>query len=94
MWVRLRGVQRGEMATIVKTEGLTNVNEKAFDLWFRAINGSMRYLMESIDLLVARHRGKAIGERTIVGVCERLMGLSIPVGPGEPAAAREAKAAS
>ena len=82
VWVPLRGVERDAMATILQAEGLTNVSEKAFDLWFRAIGGSMRYLMGSIDLLVARHRGKPIGVKTILGVCESLMGLSIPGGAG------------
>ena len=55
----------------------TTVNEAAFDLWYRAINGSMRHLMESIDLLVSRHKGKRIGQRTVINVCRSLMGISI-----------------
>ncbi len=77
VWVHLRGVERDEMAAIIKSEGLT-VNDAAFELWYRAVGGSMRWLMESIDLLVARHKGKSIGERTIAGVCGRLMGIKIP----------------
>ena len=40
-WAQLPGVRRGEMASILKTEGLA-VNEATFDLWRRAVNGSMR----------------------------------------------------
>ena len=76
-WVQLHGVRREEMAGILKAEGLTTVNDAAFDLWYRAINGSMRHLMESIDLLVARHKGKKIGQRTVIDVCRSLMGISI-----------------
>ena len=76
-WVQLHGVRREEMAGILKAEGLTTVNDAAFDLWYRAINGSMRHLMESIDLLVSRHKGKKIGQRTVIDVCRSLMGISI-----------------
>ncbi len=76
-WVQLHGVRREEMAGILKAEGLTTVNDAAFDLWFRAINGSMRHLMESIGLLVSRHEGKKIGQRTVIDVCRSLMGISI-----------------
>ena len=82
VWVQLHGVQREEMAAILKAEGLTTVSEAAFDLWYRAVNGSIRHLMESVDLLVSRHEGKLIGPRTIVGVCRRLMGITIPVPHG------------
>ena len=47
----------------------------------------MRWLIESIDLLLARHKGKSIGERTIAGVCGRLMGIKIPAARGLPPAA-------
>lgn len=65
VWAQLRGVSRQEMAAIAKQEGIENVEETAFDLWWRSTGGSMRRLMRAIDLLRAKHQGKPITERTI-----------------------------
>jgi hypothetical protein len=65
------------MAAIVKQERFTDMDEGAFDLWFKATAGSMRRLMRSLDLLRARHDGKRIGEKTIAGVGGMLWGMNL-----------------
>jgi DNA transposition AAA+ family ATPase len=77
IWAPLGGITKPEMAAIVKAEGITEVDEAAFDLWFKACGGSMRRLMRSIDLLKAKHQGKQIGEKTIVGVGGMLWGMNV-----------------
>jgi hypothetical protein len=72
----LSGLTRSEMAAILKQEGLTDVDEAAFDLWFKATAGSMRRLMRSVDLLKAKHQGKRIAEKTIAGVGGMLWGMN------------------
>jgi len=81
VWAPLTGVSRGEMAAIVKQEGITDVEEAAFDLWWKATAGSMRRLMRAIDLLKAKHAGKRVTERTVTGIAGHLWGMSI-AGPG------------
>lgn len=78
IWAALSGVGRAEMAAIVKQEGIDDVEGAAFDLWWKATGGSMRRLMRSIDLLKARHAGKRVTEKTIVGVAGHLWGMAIP----------------
>lgn len=77
IYAPLAGVGKGEMAAIVKAEGITDVDEDAFDLWWRAVGGSMRRLMGTIDLLKARHAGKRVTARTVEGVAGHLWGLQI-----------------
>jgi hypothetical protein len=77
IWAPLDGLTRQEMAAIVKQEGFLDVEEAAFDLWYRACAGSMRRLMRSLDLLRAKHQNKPIGEKTIAGVGGMLWGLSL-----------------
>jgi hypothetical protein len=77
IWAPLAGITRPEMASIVKGEGFTEVDELAFDLWFKACVGSMRRLMRSLDLLKAKHQGKRITERTIAGVASMLWGMAV-----------------
>jgi len=77
IWAPLSGLTRSEMAGIVKAEGFADVDEGAFDLWFKATAGSMRRLMRSIDLLKAKHQGKRIGEKTIAGVGGMLWGMNL-----------------
>jgi len=77
IWAPLSGLTRGEMAAIVKQEGISDVDDAAFDLWWKATGGSMRRLMRSIDLLKAKHQGKPIGEKTIAGVGGMLWGMNI-----------------
>ncbi|MDR3700598.1 MAG: ATP-binding protein [Candidatus Sulfopaludibacter sp.] len=76
VWAPLSGLTKAEMAAIVKQEGFDDVDELAFDLWFKACAGSMRRLMRSMDLLKARHSGKHIGEKTIAGVAAHLWGMN------------------
>jgi DNA transposition AAA+ family ATPase len=77
IWAPLGGLTRGEMAAIVKGEGFDEVDEGAFDLWFKATSGSMRRLARSLDLLKAKHSGKRVTEKTVQGVAAHLWGLSI-----------------
>lgn len=81
VWAPLNGMTRSEMAAIVKQEGLAEVDEDAFDLWWRATAGSMRRLMRSIDLLKAKHSGKRVTIKTVTGVAGYLWGMRI--GDGE-----------
>jgi DNA transposition AAA+ family ATPase len=68
----LSGLGKSEMAAIVKQEGLTDIDDAAFDLWFRQTGGSMRRLMRAIALMQAKHAGKRITERTVAGVASHL----------------------
>ncbi|MDE2097829.1 MAG: hypothetical protein KGL39_11320 [Patescibacteria group bacterium] len=77
IWATLAGVGRGEMAAIVKSEGFAEVDEPAFDLWWKATGGSMRRLMRSLDLLKAKHAGKRISEKTVAGVAGMLWGMNL-----------------
>jgi hypothetical protein len=80
IWAPLAGIQRAEMAAIVKQEGFTDIEESAFDLWWKATAGSMRRLMRALDLLKAKHAGKRITEKTIAGVAGHLWGMSLREG--------------
>lgn len=80
IWAPLSGITRSEMAAIVRQEGFDQVDENAFDLWFKAIGGSMRRLMRSLDLLKAKHQGKRISEKTICGVAGMLWGMQLQEG--------------
>jgi DNA transposition AAA+ family ATPase len=73
----LAGVSRQEMAAVVKQEGIADVTDEAFQLWFRACRGSMRRLMASLDLLKSKHAGKQISEKTISQVAGHLWGMQI-----------------
>lgn len=77
VWAPLSGVSRAEMARIVKQEGIEEVDEGAFDLWWRSTAGSMRRLMRAVDLLKAKHQGKRITEKTIAGMAGYLWGMQI-----------------
>jgi len=77
VWAPLSGVSKKEMASIVKQEGVTNISEGAFDLWWQAIGGSMRRLMRGLDLLKDKHAGSPITEKTIAGVASHLWGMSL-----------------
>lgn len=79
IWATLSGVTRNEMAAIVKREGIGDVDEAAFDLWWKSTAGSMRRLMRSLDLLKAKHGGRRVTEKTIAGVAGYLWGMQIPV---------------
>jgi DNA transposition AAA+ family ATPase len=73
----LSGLTRAEMAAIVKQEGLKDISEEGFALWWRATGGSMRRLMTSVDLLKAKHADKPITEKTIAGVAGSLWGMQV-----------------
>jgi DNA transposition AAA+ family ATPase len=75
IWAPLTGVSKPEMAAILKAEQITDVEDAAFDLWWRAVAGSMRRLIGSIDLVKAKHGGKRISERTLQGMACHLWGL-------------------
>ena len=77
IWAPLSGITRSEMAAIVKQEGITDIDDAALDLWFKATAGSMRRLMRSLDLLKAKHAGKRIAEKTIQGVGSMLWGMNL-----------------
>ncbi len=77
IWAPLPGFSKGEMAAIVKKEGLTDIDESAFDIWFKLTGGSMRRLMRAVDLLRAKHVGKRITEKTIAGVAGHLWGMTV-----------------
>lgn len=77
VWAPLSGVSRAEMAAIVKQEGIEEVDEAAFDLWWRSTGGSMRRLMRAVDLLRAKHSGKRITEKTIAGMAGFLWGMPV-----------------
>jgi hypothetical protein len=77
IWATLSGLTRPEMAAIVKQEGIGQVDAAGFDLWFKACAGSMRRLMRSLDLLKAKHAGRPVTEKTIVGVAAHLWGMNV-----------------
>ena|GEM_PF-2617169 len=77
IWATLRGVQKEEAAAILKAEGVKEIDDDAFALVWKATNGSMRRLMAVADLLVAKHAGKPVTERTVVGVAQNLWGMSL-----------------
>ena len=79
LWAMLSGVSKSEMASIVKAEGFTDIEEAGFDLWHKSTGGSMRRLMRALDLLKAKHAGKRITEKTIAGVAGHLWGMSLNV---------------
>ena len=82
VWEALAGVSRAEMAAIVKSEGFTDIEESAFDLWWKATGGSMRRLMRAVELLRAKHQGKRITEKTIAGVAGSLLGMTMSIEGG------------
>jgi hypothetical protein len=77
IYAPLCGLTRSEAAAIVKAEGLTDVDEDAFALLWKATRGSMRRLMRSLDLLKSKHAGKRITERTVAGVAGHLWGTGV-----------------
>jgi hypothetical protein len=63
------------MAGIVKAEGVVDVDEGAFDCWARLINGSMRRLISSIDLIRSKHAGRRVTEKTVMMMAAHLWGV-------------------
>ncbi len=80
VWAPLTGLAKPEMAAILRQEGIEDVDEAAFDLWFRATGGSMRRLMRAIDLIQAKHAGKRVTVKTIAGVASHLWGIHLVEG--------------
>lgn len=91
-WATVEGVSRQEMAAILKREGITDVDDRAFGLWHSAIRGSMRWLMASIDLVKSQHAGKPVREKTVMGFARHLMGMAIPARAGSVARDEDAQA--
>lgn len=79
IWAPLTGVTKAEMAAIVKQEGITDMDEGAFDVLWLAARGSMRRLMAALSLLKAKHQGKRVTEKTIGGVAGHLWGMQVRV---------------
>jgi DNA transposition AAA+ family ATPase len=77
IWAPLSGTTKAEMAAIVRQEGVTDVTDAAFDLWWKSTAGSMRRLMRSLDLVKSRHSGKRVTETTIAGVAGHLWGMNM-----------------
>lgn len=77
IWAPLSGLTKGEFSAILKQEGIRDVDEPAFDLWWKATGGSMRRLMRSLALIHARHAGKRVTTKTIAGVSGHLWGMSL-----------------
>jgi DNA transposition AAA+ family ATPase len=80
VWAPLGGVTKEEMAAIVKREGITEIDEEAFNLWWRATGGSMRRLMAGVELLRAKHGGRCVTEKTVSGLAAHLWGATIAAG--------------
>jgi len=78
-WAQLVGVSKAEMATIVRQEGVKDMDEAAFDLWWKATGGSMRRLLAALDMLKAKHlpKGKPVTEETIAGIAGYLWGMKM-----------------
>lgn len=77
IWTQLNGITKTEVSAILKREGLCDFDEVAFDLFWKAVGGSIRRLMQAADLLKAKHAGKRVTERTIVGLAANLWGMNI-----------------
>jgi len=77
IYAPLTGISRAEMAAIVKQEGITDLEESAFDLWYKATGGSMRRLIRALDLLKSKHAGKRVTEKTVEGVAGHLWGMNL-----------------
>lgn len=71
----LAGLRQEEMAAIVRQEGLAQVDDEAFRVWWRATGGSMRRLLKSLEMLLAKHAGKPVTAKTIRGVASTLWGV-------------------
>lgn len=77
VWAMLNGVSKPETAAILKAEGITEMDEDAFNLLWHATGGSMRRLMKAIDLLRAKHSGKRVTERTVETMATYLWGMQV-----------------
>jgi DNA transposition AAA+ family ATPase len=77
IWAQVGGVTKIEVSAILKREGICDVDERAFELFWKALGGSIRRLMQAVDLLKARYAGKRITERTIVTLAGSLWGMNI-----------------
>jgi hypothetical protein len=73
----LAGLTRAEMAAILRQEGITEIDDAAFDYWWRSTGGSMRRLMRSLDLLKTKHAGRRVTEKTVTGVASHLCWLGM-----------------
>lgn len=74
-WDELSGLTVEDTAAVLKREGVGDLDAETVALLHEAVGGSMRYLLEAIDLIASRHKGKKVGVKTVVSVCRRLMGI-------------------
>lgn len=79
IWAPLAGVTRGEMTAIIKQEGVKEVDDSGFDLWWKATGGSMRRLMKSIELVREKHGERRVTEKTVAGVAGHLWGMAVEI---------------
>jgi DNA transposition AAA+ family ATPase len=77
VWVALGGAGRAEASAIIRQEGVTDIDPAAIDLLGRMTRGSMRRLMAVTDMLVSKHAGKRVTERTVEMVAENLWGMQM-----------------
>jgi hypothetical protein len=81
VWAQLQGLSRAEMAAIVEQEGI-KVDPPAMELWWRATGGSMRRLVSAVDMIQAKHSGRNVTEKTVIGVAGNLWGMALDGGRG------------
>jgi type II secretory pathway predicted ATPase ExeA len=79
VWAQLQGLSRKEMADILKREGVEGIAEDVAAEWYRAVGGSMRRLMASLDLVKTKHvaRGRTVNHETLQGIAANLWGMSV-----------------
>jgi len=77
IWVSVNGVSRAEMAAILKHEGIHDIEEPAFEMFWRLVGGSMRRLVHAIELLHARHAGKRVDKNTVASMATYLWGTQV-----------------
>lgn len=78
IYAQLRGLSEQEMAAVIREEQIAEVAPEALKLWWRAVGGSMRRLIASVELIQSRHAGRRIVEKHIVQVASHLWGMAIP----------------
>jgi hypothetical protein len=68
----LSGLTKSETAAILKAEGIVDIDDAAFDVFWRETGGSFRRLMRATRLLQEKHSGKKVTAKTVVGVARHL----------------------
>jgi type II secretory pathway predicted ATPase ExeA len=75
VWTGLAGLLRHEMADILKQEGVAEIDDPAFELWWKAIRGSMRVFFDMLRLIQTKHQGRRITEKTITDLAGYRLGI-------------------